>query len=171
MVIGNLTTVVQVKQSPQISRRRYTRTEEGNLGCLPGLRMLNPPTKNGCLEEAELHNLLLGMLKELKYSLYDFNRSLRQRMNHPSRYGREKSRGGKRPVKQLKAQKGMPFGILTQTIYQQMADAPQGQDSLSMRFDYTVLEVFNIKYGLSIEGVIIYPNYAPREQSFELSDP
>ncbi|XP_015162293.1 GDSL esterase/lipase 5 [Solanum tuberosum] len=110
----------------EISRRRYTRTEEGNLGCLPGLRMLNPPTKNGCLEEAsklhnvELHNLLLGMQKELKgftYSLYDFNRSLRQRMNHPSRYGFKE---GKRAVEErrqlsnlrfVKAQKGMSFGI------------------------------------------------------------
>ncbi|KAK4736242.1 hypothetical protein R3W88_010503 [Solanum pinnatisectum] len=64
----------------------------------------------------QLHNLLLGMQKELKgfsYSLYDFNRSLRQRMNHPSRYGfKEGTRaccgtgrsscGGKRPVKQFK---------------------------------------------------------------------
>lgn len=79
--------------------RKFGFLNLGELGCLPGLRVLNPPTKNGCLEEVsklaklhnlQLHNLLLRMQKELKgftYSLYDFNRGLRHRMNHPSRYG------------------------------------------------------------------------------------
>lgn len=79
--------------------RKFGFLNLGELGCLPALRMLNPPTKNGCLQEAsklaklhnlELNNLLLGMHKRLEgftYSLYDFNRSLKLRMNHPSRYG------------------------------------------------------------------------------------
>ncbi|KAK4349784.1 hypothetical protein RND71_029097 [Anisodus tanguticus] len=97
MVIGNLTTVVE--EIYKNGGRKFGFLNLGDLGCLPGLRMLNPLTKNGCLEEAsklaklhnlELHNLLLGMQQRFKgftYSLYDFNRSLRQRMNHPSRYG------------------------------------------------------------------------------------
>ncbi|XP_019225079.1 PREDICTED: GDSL esterase/lipase 5-like isoform X1 [Nicotiana attenuata] len=152
MVIGNLTSVVQ--EIYKNGGKKFGFLNLGDLGCLPGLRMLNPPTKNGCLEEAsklarlhnlELNNLLLGMHKRLEgftYSLYDFNRSLKLRMNHPSRYGFKEGKkaccgtgrfrgiyscGGKRPVKQFEVCKSPKKHVfwdsyhLTETIYQQMA--------------------------------------------------
>ncbi|XP_060206016.1 GDSL esterase/lipase 5-like isoform X2 [Lycium barbarum] len=152
MVIGNLTTVIE--EIYKNGGRKFGFLNLGDLGCLPGLRMLNPPTKNGCLEEAsklaklhnlELHILLLRLQKKFKgftYSLYDYNRSLRQRMNHPSRHGLKEGKraccgtgrfrgicscGGKRPVKQFEVCKSPNKHVfwdsyhLTQTIYQQMA--------------------------------------------------
>ncbi|KAF3646051.1 hypothetical protein FXO38_19349 [Capsicum annuum] len=117
--------------------------------------MLNSSSKNGCLEKAsnmaklhnvELYNVLLKMEKQLegfKYSIYDFNSSLTERIDHPSKYGLKEgeiaccgsgrfrgilSCGGKRPV-------GHEFELCqdpnmhvfwdsyhpTETIYHQMA--------------------------------------------------
>ena len=72
----------------------------GPLGCLPGLRIIQQPPNGSCLEEAAstlamLHNEALSellsnletQLKGFRYALYDFNTNLRQRMNHPSKYG------------------------------------------------------------------------------------
>lgn len=83
----------------KIGGRKFGFLNLGDLGCLPGLRMLNSSSKNGCLEKAskmaklhnvELYNMLLKMEKQLKgfkYSLYDFNSSLRERIDHPAKYG------------------------------------------------------------------------------------
>ncbi|KAL3511573.1 hypothetical protein ACH5RR_024290 [Cinchona calisaya] len=123
MVIGNLTTVV--KAIYERGGRKFGFLNLGDLGCLPGLRILQSKTKGGCLEEAStlatlhnraLHKILTEMKDQLqgfKYSLYDFNSALRHRMTHPSRFGFEEGRaaccgagefkgiyscGGKRPV-------------------------------------------------------------------------
>ncbi|WMV57407.1 hypothetical protein MTR67_050792 [Solanum verrucosum] len=153
MVVGNLTTIVQ--EIYKIGGRKFGFLNLGDLGCLPGLRMLNSSNKNGCLEKAsnmaklhnvELYNTLSKMEKQLKgfkYSLYDFNSRLRERIDHPSKYGLKEGKiaccgigrfrgihscGGKRPV-------GHKFELcqnpnmhvfwdsyhLTETIYHQMA--------------------------------------------------
>lgn len=97
MVIGNLTQVV--KAVYKRGGRKFGFLNLGDLGCLPGLRILKPQNESGCLEEAstlaKLHNEALqnvlykmkNRLKGFKYSLYDFNTYLRQILNHPSRYG------------------------------------------------------------------------------------
>lgn len=71
----------------------------GPLGCLPGLRILEPEINGGCLEEAstlaKLHNEALSkmltelenQLKDFRYALYDFHTNLKERMDHPSKYG------------------------------------------------------------------------------------
>ncbi|KAK3013030.1 hypothetical protein RJ639_008231, partial [Escallonia herrerae] len=97
MVISNLTTVI--KDIHKRGGRKFGFLNLGPLGCLPGLRILDPQGHGGCLEEAsalaKLHNealskLLPRMDKHLegfKHLLYDFKSSLRRRMKHPSRYG------------------------------------------------------------------------------------
>ncbi|PIN01189.1 hypothetical protein CDL12_26310 [Handroanthus impetiginosus] len=80
--------------------RKFVFLNLGELGCLPGLRILRAETKcGGCLEEAsylaKLHNkalktLLSEMEQQLhgfKYFLYDFNSSLAQKITQPSKYG------------------------------------------------------------------------------------
>jgi hypothetical protein len=69
------------------------------LGCLPGMRIIKPENNGSCLEEAsslaKLHNRALSVLlrkleeelKGFRYSFLNFNINLRQRMNHPSKYG------------------------------------------------------------------------------------
>lgn len=123
MVIGNLTTVV--KAIYERGGRKFGFLNLGDLGCLPGIRILQSQAKDGCLEEASmlaaLHNRALqklltnleAQLQDFKYSLCDFNGAMRQRMNHPSRFGFKEGRaaccgagpfkgiyscGGKRPV-------------------------------------------------------------------------
>lgn len=72
----------------------------GELGCLPGLRILRPESDGGgCFKEAtdlaKLHNkelkkLMFKMEQQLhgfKYFLYDFESNLARRMNQPSKYG------------------------------------------------------------------------------------
>lgn len=153
MVVGNLTIIV--KEIYKIGGRKFGFLNLGDLGCLPGLRMLNSSSKNGCLKKAsnmaklhnvELYNILLKMEKQLKgfkYSIYDFNSSLREMIDHPSKYGLKEGKiaccgrgkfrgihscGGKRPV-------GHEFELcqnpnmhvfwdayhLTETTYHQMA--------------------------------------------------
>ncbi|PIN09548.1 hypothetical protein CDL12_17869 [Handroanthus impetiginosus] len=94
-VLGNLTIVV--KAIHKRGGRKFVFLNLGELGCLPGLRILKPETKcGGCLEEAsylaKLHNealkkLLPEMEQQLhgfKYFLYDFNSSLAQKITQPS---------------------------------------------------------------------------------------
>lgn len=69
------------------------------LGCFPGIRITKPENNGSCLSEASkftnLHNqalfkilrTLAKQLKGFKYSLFDFNSSLRKRMRHPSKFG------------------------------------------------------------------------------------
>lgn len=70
-----------------------------DLGCLPVMRIMNAEKNGSCLEKATilatLHNKALSkelfdlqkQLKGFKYSLFDLNRSLRKRINHPFKYG------------------------------------------------------------------------------------
>ncbi|KAG6397921.1 hypothetical protein SASPL_139371 [Salvia splendens] len=108
--------------------RKFIFLNLGELGCLPGLRILNPETDGGCLEEvselSKLHNkkletLLVKMDQQLygfKYFLYDFKTSLVEKTTQPLKYGFEEGRmaccgtgrlnavfscGGKRPVKEF----------------------------------------------------------------------
>ncbi|OWM66538.1 hypothetical protein CDL15_Pgr013755 [Punica granatum] len=97
MVIGNLTTVI--KDIYAKGGRNFGFINLPPLGCLPGLRILRASDDSKCHEEvsllAELHNKALSRrlvalknkLRRFRYSLYDFNAFLRQRINHPSKYG------------------------------------------------------------------------------------
>lgn len=79
--------------------RKFVFLNLGELGCLPGLRILKPETDGGCLEEAselaklhnkKLNNLLVKMEQQLhgfKYFLYDFKSSLAQKTTRPLKYG------------------------------------------------------------------------------------
>ena len=79
--------------------RKFAFINLPDLGCLPGIRIIKSENNESCLEEATslatLHNQALSKLlfelekrlKGFKYSLFDFNRNLRQRMHHPSKYG------------------------------------------------------------------------------------
>ncbi|KAL7140446.1 hypothetical protein ABFS83_09G121600 [Erythranthe nasuta] len=125
MVIGNLSIVV--KEIFKKGGRKFVFLNLGELGCLPGLRILRPERDGGgCLEEAshfaELHNKKLENLVSkmeqnldgFKYFLYDFKSNLAQRITQPFKYGFKEGKraccgtgrfngvfscGGKRPVK------------------------------------------------------------------------
>ncbi|PWA80521.1 Lipase, GDSL [Artemisia annua] len=128
IVIGNLTTAI--KELHKRGGRKFGFLNLGPLGCLPGIRIiLNPSSDSGgCIEAAsllaKLHNQALAkslkrLAKQLhgfKYSLYDFNTNLNQRLKHPSKYGYKQGKtaccgtgrfrgtfscGGKRPVKEF----------------------------------------------------------------------
>ncbi|KAG8380208.1 hypothetical protein BUALT_Bualt07G0169500 [Buddleja alternifolia] len=127
MVIGNLTIVV--KEIYKNGGRKFRFLNLGELGCLPGLRILRPETKGGCLEEASdlaklhnkaLHKLLSKMKQQLhgfKYFIYDFNTNLNQKITQPLQYGLKEGKkaccgtglfngifscGGKRLIKEFK---------------------------------------------------------------------
>ncbi|KAL3825068.1 hypothetical protein ACJIZ3_021097 [Penstemon smallii] len=97
MVIGNLTIVV--KEIYRRGGRKFGFLNLGNLGCLPGLRIVKPETQGECLVEAsvlaQLHNNELNKLLPklehnlhgFKYFLYDFNQSLARKITQPSLYG------------------------------------------------------------------------------------
>ncbi|GKV09711.1 hypothetical protein SLEP1_g21168 [Rubroshorea leprosula] len=97
MVIGNLTSVI--KEIYKSGGRKFAFVNLPDLGCLPALRLIESRRKGSCLREASLlarlhnkalSNLLYGLergLKGFKYSLFDFNANLKQRMLHPSKYG------------------------------------------------------------------------------------
>ncbi|CAI9114489.1 OLC1v1015223C3 [Oldenlandia corymbosa var. corymbosa] len=85
--------------------RKFGFLNLGDLGCLPGLRVLHLESNGGgCLEAAtlvaKLHNFELykllskleHQLEGFKYSLGDFNRALRQRIKHPSHFGLKEGR-------------------------------------------------------------------------------
>ncbi|XP_057504786.1 GDSL esterase/lipase 5-like [Actinidia eriantha] len=153
MVIGNLT--MTIKEVYIRGGRKFGFLNLGPLGCLPGLRIIQPPN-GSCLEEAAsalamLHNEALSkllsnletQLKGFRYALYDFNTNLRQRMNHPSKYGFKEGKsaccgtgrfrgtfscGGKRPVKEFELCEDPNEYVfwdsfhLTERVYKQMAD-------------------------------------------------
>ncbi|XP_042024801.1 GDSL esterase/lipase 5-like isoform X1 [Salvia splendens] len=97
MVLGNLSTVV--KAIHKKGGRKFIFLNLGELGCFPGLRILNPETDGGCLEEvselSKLHNnklktFLVKMEQQLygfKYFLYDFKTSLAEKTTQPLKYG------------------------------------------------------------------------------------
>ncbi|KAK0595575.1 hypothetical protein LWI29_008015 [Acer saccharum] len=97
IVIGNLTTVI--KEIHESGGRKFAFTNLPTLGCLPALRIIRTEDNGRCLKKvsslAKLHNKALSkllfdlnkQLKGFKYSIFDMNRRLRERMNHPSKYG------------------------------------------------------------------------------------
>ncbi|KAH7565668.1 hypothetical protein JRO89_XS09G0242300 [Xanthoceras sorbifolium] len=97
IVIGNLTRVI--KEIYESGGRKFAFTNLPNLGCFPGMRIIRTEDNGRCLKEvsslAKLHNKALSkllfdlnkQLKGFKYSIFDMNSRLRQRMNHPSKYG------------------------------------------------------------------------------------
>ncbi|KAF7136047.1 hypothetical protein RHSIM_Rhsim08G0242900 [Rhododendron simsii] len=156
MVIGNLT--IAIKEVYGRGGRKFGFLNLGPLGCLPAIRILGPDHQGingGCLEEeastlAKLHNEALSImlselesqLKDFRYSLYDFHTNLRERMDHPSKYGfkegmtaccgtgefrGEFSCGGRRPVKEFELCDNPAEYVfwdsihLTEEAYQQMA--------------------------------------------------
>ncbi|KAF7813985.1 GDSL esterase/lipase 1-like [Senna tora] len=96
MVIGNLTSVV--KEIYNKGGRKFGFLNLPPLGCLPVVKALIPPTKDGCVEEVtqfvKLHNEALSealhglqtQLKGFKYSYIDFYTSLNERIKAPSKY-------------------------------------------------------------------------------------
>lgn len=105
MVIGNLSTVI--KEIYEVGGRKFAFLNSPELGCLPGMRIIKPEiNKNGrsCFQRvsalAKLHNKALSNLlsqleKQLngfKYSLFNLHGSLRERKNHPSKYGFKEGR-------------------------------------------------------------------------------
>ncbi|PRQ51701.1 putative SGNH hydrolase-type esterase domain-containing protein [Rosa chinensis] len=75
MVIGNLTNVI--KEIYEKGGRRFGIKGIGNLGCIPGLRIVKPGNTSTCNEEvnalSKLHNRVLAKaLLELKGQLQDF---------------------------------------------------------------------------------------------------
>ncbi|KAK4427439.1 GDSL esterase/lipase 5 [Sesamum alatum] len=127
MVIGNLSTVVRAIY--RRGGRKFVFLNLGELGCLPGLRILKPEREGGgCLKEASdlakqhnkaLNKLLAKMEQKLQgfqYFVYDFKTSLAQKITHPYKYGFREGKkaccgtgrfngifscGGKRPVKEF----------------------------------------------------------------------
>ncbi|CAN6571121.1 unnamed protein product [Malus baccata var. baccata] len=96
MVIGNLTSVI--KEIYAGGGRKFGFINLLDSGCLPGVRIIKPENNGSCLKEvsslAKLHNQALSklliqlgnQLEVFKYSLYDLNSNLRQRIRHPSKY-------------------------------------------------------------------------------------
>ncbi|CAE5960162.1 unnamed protein product [Arabidopsis arenosa] len=97
IVIGNLTTFIH--EIYKIGGRKFGFLNVPDLGCFPALRILQ--LKNdSCLRDASrlanMHNIALANLlfkmqrqvKGFKFSLFDMNKSLRVRMQHPSKFGK-----------------------------------------------------------------------------------
>ncbi|KAB2613135.1 hypothetical protein D8674_035451 [Pyrus ussuriensis x Pyrus communis] len=124
-------------------------------GCLPGVRIIKPENNGSCLKEvsslAKLHNKALSklliqlgnQLEGFKYSLYDLNSNLRQRIRHPSKYGFKEGKtaccgtgqfrgvfscGGKRTVKKFELCEDPNEYVfwdslhLTEKVYKQFAN-------------------------------------------------
>nr|GMC51942.1 GDSL esterase/lipase 5 [Ipomoea batatas] len=170
MVIGNLTQVIQ--EIYRNGGRKFGLLNLGDLGCVPGMRQLNPPTKSGCLPEvsklSRLHNRALqkmlvrmgNQFKGFRYVLYDFNHNLKQRINHPSKFGFKEGKiaccgtgrfrgvfscGGKRPVREFEVCENPKEYVfwdsyhLTESVHKQMADHMWNQPKLGL---YTLKNLF-----------------------------
>ncbi|PON45110.1 Lipase [Parasponia andersonii] len=153
MVIGNLTSVI--KEIYTTGGRKFGFMNLPTVGCLPLLRILEQDTNGSCLKEASslanLHNEALSkllkklskQLKGFKYSVYDFNNNLKQRINHPTQYGFMEGKtaccgtgqfrgvfscGGKRPVQEFQLCENPDEYVfwdsihLTEKVYKQLAD-------------------------------------------------
>ncbi|KAH0895140.1 hypothetical protein HID58_057569, partial [Brassica napus] len=152
IVIGNLTTFIH--EIYKIGGRKFGFLNVPDLGCFPALRILKQKN-DSCLRDASilasihnkaLSNLLFKMqrqVKGFKFSLFDMNKSLKLRMDHPSKFGFKEgeeaccgtgkwrgvfSCGGKRIVKEYKLCENPDDYIfwdslhLTQNAYKQFAN-------------------------------------------------
>ncbi|KAL9992159.1 putative GDSL lipase/esterase, lipase, GDSL, active, SGNH hydrolase superfamily [Helianthus debilis subsp. tardiflorus] len=174
IVIGNLTTAI--KDLHLRGARKFGFLNLGPLGCSPGLRIiLNPPPNDsggGCLQSASLlatmHNKALPkslkrLAKQLhgfKYSLYDFNHSLKERLKHPSKYGYKQGKtaccgtgrfrgtfscGGTRPVKEYSVCQNPSEYVfwdsyhLTERVHQQMAHQMWNQQPIPGTYNLKTL--------------------------------
>ncbi|CAO2824659.1 unnamed protein product [Amaranthus hypochondriacus] len=126
MVINNITSVV--KEIYENGGRKFGFLNLPPVGCLPGLRNINPEGNGECYEQVSsyirLHNkAIFHVLQDLtmklpgfKYALYDFHTSTLQRLKHPSKFGYKEGKtaccgtgqfrgifscGGKRLVKEF----------------------------------------------------------------------
>ncbi|XP_044495306.1 GDSL esterase/lipase 5-like isoform X2 [Mangifera indica] len=176
MVIGNLTRVL--KEIYKSGGRKFAFINLPPLGCFPTIRILKPETNGSCLEEvsslAKLHNKALSKLlynlekqsKEFKYSLFDFNSSLRKRMKHPHKYGFKEGKaaccgtgeftgvfscGGKRIVKEFELCENPNQYVfwdslhLTEMAYKQLAEAMwSGTSNPQLVGPYNLKELFRI---------------------------
>ncbi|TQE08706.1 hypothetical protein C1H46_005690 [Malus baccata] len=153
MVVGNLTSVIQEIYSG--GGRKFGFINLLDSGCLPGVRIIKPENNGSCLKEvsslAKLHNKALSklliqlgnQLEGFKYSLYDLNSNLRQRIRHPSKYGFKEGKtaccgtgqfrgvfscGGKRTVKKFELCEDPNEYVfwdslhLTEKVYKQFAN-------------------------------------------------
>lgn len=173
IVIGNLTTII--KDIYKRGGRTFGFINLPPLGCLPGIRIIKASNNGSCLEEAsllaKLHNEALSkllqkleeQLKGFKYSLYDFNNNLRQRMNHPSKYGFKEGKeaccgtgqfrgvfscGGKRLVKEFQLCENPKEFVfwdsfhLTERVYKQFALQMWSGASNSILGPYNLRDLF-----------------------------
>ncbi|PRQ51719.1 putative carboxylesterase [Rosa chinensis] len=102
-VLGNITAAIE--EIYKKGGRNFGFLSLDPLGCLPFARAVEQEQKgHGCFEEitpyVKLHNKALPKLlqkletklKGFRYSLSDYNEFLRDRMNHPSKYGFEEGK-------------------------------------------------------------------------------
>ncbi|TXG68204.1 hypothetical protein EZV62_003139 [Acer yangbiense] len=101
MVIANLTSVL--KEIYDLGGRKIAIQNAGPLGCLPAMKTFDSKLGSACAEEpsslARLHNRYLSIvlnkleshLPGFKYSIFDYYNALGDRVNNPSKYGRERS--------------------------------------------------------------------------------
>ncbi|XP_065867084.1 GDSL esterase/lipase 5 isoform X2 [Euphorbia lathyris] len=161
----------------KIGGRKFAFINLPALGCLPAMRILEPGNNGKCLEEASnlasLHNkalykVLVEMeekLKGFKYSLFDLETSLRQMMNHPSKYGMKEGKraccgtgkyrgvfscGGKRIVKKFELCKNPNEYVfwdsfhLTEMSYKQMSFQMWAGDVSTTIGPYNLNQLFHI---------------------------
>ncbi|KAL5579648.1 hypothetical protein UlMin_012090 [Ulmus minor] len=173
-VIGNITEVIQ--DIYKIGGRKFGFLNLLPLACVPFLRVI--PGQNGaCLDQispfVELHNkeisnLLQKEYSELngfKYSLLDVNTFLKERMDHPSKYGFKESKiaccgsgpyrgilscGGKRGVTEYELCDNVSeyvffdSGHLTDKAHQQFAKLVWSE-KLSFKGGYNLKSLFELK--------------------------
>ncbi|KAM7254428.1 hypothetical protein ACFE04_003808 [Oxalis oulophora] len=152
-VIRNLTVVI--KEVYKTGARKFVFINLPNLGCLPGMRIIGADSRGSCLAEAsslsKLHNkelteLLIKLEKQMKgfkYSIINLNNYLKQRMDHPTKYGLKEGKaaccgigmyrgifscGGKRIVKEFQLCENPNEYVFwdsyhfTEMFYKQLAD-------------------------------------------------
>ena len=85
----------------KIGARKFGFLSLPSLGCLPGTKILTPGNTGACFKEVnsltKLHNrafpkvlqAIQSQLKGFTYSKYDFYTSFSERLENPSKYGKD----------------------------------------------------------------------------------